>query len=318
MDERNQDNKHQNHDPEWEALKDALNSEIPQPIENKLNKRFEAFREDLKAHPYVAKENRQGASKWPRISTRSPNRFRSCALAGTALICIVLGVYFLVGNSTPTWAKVIQNFASYPFHAATVFHRRHAFSETCSLEFWVGQGNRIRILEGNQVTFAKKGADVKTFDLDTRKEGYPGIFTLSILKRWGFLENYDPHTRTSPHRLEAMFSGRIDEIATRVNGGSWSSKDIVVFETESDEGPWGQWRLQIWALRSSKLPIRSSLYRPGGKRTDVVYSYFKEPPEAFFDPIAFEAKLKDTDNSAFDLLYMGLEDSLEKRNASLF
>ena len=312
MDERNQDNKHQNHDPEWEALKDALNSEVPQLIENKLNKRFEAFREDLKAHPYVAEENRPGASKWSRISTRSPSRFRSFALAGTTLICMVLGVYLFVGNSTPTWAEVNQSFASYPFHAATIYHRSYAFSETVSMEYWVGPNHRIRLREGNRVTFAKKGADAKTFDLDTREESYLGVstLTLEILKRRGFLKQYNPHPSTP--RIEATFSGRIDETsAIRVDDGSRISKDIVVFEAQ-DDGKWGHVKIRFWVLRSSKLPIRVSRYGPGGMRTDVVYSYFKEPPEAFFDPIAFEAKLKDTDNSTFDLLYMGLEDSLEK------
>ena len=308
MEEKNQNKKNLDHDPEWEALKGAFNPEVPQPLENKLNKRLEAFREDLKDHPYVTKENRQGSSKWHRISTRLPNRFRSFALAGTAIICIVLGVYFIMGNSTPTWAEVNQSFASYPFHAATLYYRSYAFSETVSMEYWVGQNNRIRLREGNRVTFAKKGADAKTFDLETRKESYPGPLTLEILKRRGFLKKYNPHPSTP--RIEATFSGRIDETAAiRVDDGSRISKDIVVFEAQ-DDGKWDHVKMRFWVLRSSKLPIRVSRYGPSGMRTDVVYSYFKEPPEVFFDPKAFESKLKDTDNSAYDLLYMGLEDPL--------
>ena len=227
-------------------------------------------------------------------------------IAGTAIICIVLGVYFFVGNSTPTWAEVNQSFASYPYHAATVYLRRHAFSETLSFEFWVGQGNRIRVREGNRVTFAKKGAFVKTFDLDTRQESYPGTLTLEILKRRGFMEQYDSHPSTP--RIDAMFLGQLNENTTMVDEGSKFSEDIVVFKSESNEGQWGRWKIRILAMRSSKLPIRISAFGEAGMRIDVVYSYFREPPESFFDPEAYEAKLKDPSNSAYSLLYMGIEE----------
>ena len=120
------------------------------------------------------------------------------------------------------------------------------------------------------------------------------------------MEQYPPHPST-PH-IVAMFSGRIDETATRVINGSWTSKDIVVFETVSNEWHWGRWKTRILAMRSSRLPIRTSTFGEVGMRIDVVYSYFDKLPDLFFDPEAYEAKLKDRDNSAIDLLYMGIEE----------
>ncbi len=300
---------------ENDKLKKLMDTiQVPEPDEKAREKTLKVAVEEFHRHQKAEEKKVKGFSRLRRLMDKTlrggPVMRKHLVIAGTAIICIVLGVYFFVGNSTPTWAEVNQSFASYPYHAATVYLRRHAFSETLSFEFWVGQGNRIRVREGNRVTFAKKGAFVKTFDLDTRLESYPGILTLKILKRRGFMEHYDPHPSTP--KIDAMFSGRINENVTMVNGGSRISKDIMVFEAESDEGQWGRWKIRILAMRSSKLPIRISAFGEAGMRIDVVYSYFREPPESFFDPEAYEAKLKDPSNSAYSLLYMGIEEPGKK------
>ena len=79
---------------------------------------------------------------------------------------------------------------------------------------------------------------------------------------------------------------------------SWDrAKDLVIFDVESDEGGWAKWRYRVWALRSSKLPIRILGRSSAGARIDCVYSYIKEQPKEFFDPEIFESKLKDPTNS---------------------
>ena len=301
---------------ENDKLKKLMDTiQVPEPDEKAREKTLKVAVEEFHRHQKAEEEKVKGSSRIRRLMDKTlrggPIMRKHLVIAGTAMICMVIGVYFFVGNTTPTWAEVNQSFASFPYHAATVYLKRHAFSEIRSCEFWAGQGNQIRVREGNLVTFAEKGAFVKTFDLDTRKErSYPGALTLEILKRRGFMEQYSPHPRT-PH-IEAMFSGRIDETATRVISSSWTSKDIVVFETVSNEWNWGRWKIRILAMRSSKLPIRTSTFGEAGMRTDVVYSYFDKLSESFFDPEAFEAKLKDTDNSAFELLYMGIEEPGKK------
>ena len=208
---------------ENDKLKKLMDTiQIPEPdekaLENTLKVAVEEFHRHQKAEEKKVKESAPLRRLIEKTLRGGPVMRKHLVIAGTAMICMVIGVYFFVGNTTPTWAEVNQSFASFPYHAATVYIKRYAFSETLSFEFWAGQGNRIRVREGNRVTFAEKGAFVKTFDLDTRKESYPGELTLEILKRRGFMEQYAPHPSTP--KIEAMFLGQLDENTTMVDEGS--------------------------------------------------------------------------------------------------
>jgi hypothetical protein len=106
----------------------------------------------------------------------------------------------------------------------------------------------------------------------------------------------------------------MDEFATQVKGDLVISKDIVVFEWESDLGKYIELKLKrrLWVLRSNRLPIRLNIYGSSGFQALLVFSYSKKPREEFLDPKIFETKLKDPSNSVFDLPYMGLEDTGRK------
>ena len=164
------------------------------------------------------------------------------------------------------------------------------------------------------MTFAKKGAFVKTFDLATRKESTPELSTIKFLEDHGYIDYLPRYPYPKSFDFNNLFIGRIDIDATFVATHTEISKDLVIFDVKSDEGPKGQWNYRVWALRSTKLPIRilgRNSVGSVGSRIDHVFNYSKEQPKEFFNPDFFEAKLKDKNNSVLSLMYMGFEDNTE-------
>ena len=308
--------------------KEVLNAEIPDSLVKQLKQSLDGFRQDLRFHPYVTKQKRGESSKWQRILPRPHILAWSSVLAIAVLICVTIGMSFFLGKSTPTWAEVNKGFGSVSVYSGSYYLRKRSFLDstkqyfvsdriigqfidsTIQIEYWLGSDNRIRLIMDRTVTFAKKGGFIKTFALDTRKEIIPDIMTLWFLEMRGFGGYFKFAHKPSPNRYDfgALFLGRIDDTTTFVNTHTEISKDLVVFDVESDEGTMGQWRYRVWALRSSKLPIRVIGRNSAGAREDNVYSYIKEQPKEFFDPEIFEAKLKDPTNGVVSLLYMGLDD----------
>jgi hypothetical protein len=287
----------------FEAINEAFNSALPEPLKKQMTKSLDGFRQDLKEHPYVRKLERHGAGEKHRILINFRNLFRPLLLAGSGLVCVAVLAFFFIGNNPPTWAEVSERLDSVSNLSAVIYLRYSALSEPKRTEYWLGYGDRLRILSGSKVSFAKINDSVKTFDLETRSECYPPgsgeicyhADAFDLWRRFNKIEGA-PIAVT----VESLSgSGYFDAISL-VNVNPEVSKDLIVFEGESGAG-----RLRIWALRESRLPIRMSARSPVGLGYEMLISYPKEEqPEEFFDPDAFEAVLKDTSKSQIDLMYM--------------
>jgi len=124
---------------------------IPEPDEKVREMTLKVAVQEFHRYQKAEGKNTQESSRFSRLMDKTlgggPVMRKHLAITGAVMICIVVGVYFFVGNTTPTWAEVNQSFTSFPYHAATVYIKRHAFSETLSFEFWAGQGSRIRVRE---------------------------------------------------------------------------------------------------------------------------------------------------------------------------
>jgi hypothetical protein len=290
----------------FKAINEAFNAELPDQLKKQMKKSLDGFRQDLKEHPYVRKlEDRKVGKKHP-VLPNLRNIFRPLLLSGAGLACVATLALFLVGNNHPTWAEVSERLYSASNVTALIYVKSHAFSETKQIEFWRGYGDRFRIKSGNLVTFANNDF-VKTFDLETRSECYPQsasgtmcyhsdafiILRLSRKIRGASIEEAI---------IQGMSGSNIVDATAIINANPEISKDLVAFDADTRDD---NWRIRIWALRESKLPIRISEWSPMGGRYETLLSYSKEEqPQEFFDPDAFEAVLKDTSNSIISLMYM--------------
>jgi hypothetical protein len=311
-------------------LMDTL--QVPEPDQKAREKTHKVAVEEFNRHQKAEEEKVKGSSRIRRLMEKSlrggPIMRKHLVIAGTAMICMAIGVYFFVGNTTPTWAEVSERMGSISSYSGSYYIRdkglfdttkQYTFSDktlnisidyTKQLEFWVGHDNRIRLINGKKVTFVKKGGFFKTYDLHTRKESLPDITTVLFLQGNGYIDSIHEPFLNQQYNFGALFSGEIDETAVLVKTRKVISEDLVVFDVESIEGWKGQWRFRIWALRGSKLPIRILARNSYGSRTDIVFSYVNKQPIEFFDPEIFEAKLKDPQISLPDLMYMGLRENI--------
>jgi outer membrane lipoprotein-sorting protein len=288
----------------FEAINEAFNRTLPESLKKQMNKSLDGFRQDLKGHPYVRKLKRHGVSNKKRILTDFRNLFRPLLLAGAGLVCVVALTIFFIGDNPPTWAEVSESLESVSNLSAVMYvSDETSFFERKKVEFWLGYGDRIRILSDNKVSFGKRNDIIRTFDLETRSECYPpgpgGICphadAFNILRRFNKMEG-KPITVT----IESLSGTGYIDVISLVHINPKISNDLVVFEVEANYV-----RGRIWALRESRLPIRMSAWTPSGLGYDMLITYPKEEqPEVFFDPDAFKAVLKEKSKSQIDLMYM--------------
>jgi hypothetical protein len=311
-----------------EFKKAYLNADIQDSLVKKLKQRLDGFRQELQFHPFVINQERRKTLKWKRILPRPLILAWPSLLVITVLISVTIGMSFFGGKSALSWAEVNKRFSSVPFYSCSYYYRDVGFFDSPKLnsfsdrtqqsssnyddnkiqiEYWIGYGNRIRIIHGRTVTFAQKGGFIKTFDLDTRKESTPYPFTVILLSQLGYIGDSEMNPSSFGYILNALFLYKFKNTATFVNSYTTIAKDLIIFDMESSEGAAGHWKYRFWVLRSSKLPIRMLGQSLAGGRVDLVFSYSQEQPKDFFNPDIFEAELKDTRNSVHSLMYMGLE-----------
>jgi len=284
----------------------AFNSELPDQLKEQFKKSLAGFRQDIEEHPYVRKLERHEVGRKHLVLPNFRNLIRPLLLSGAGLACVATLAFLFLGNNPPTWAEVSARFYSVSNFTFLTYVKRHAFSETKQYEFWLGYGDRVRILSGGKITFAKNDF-IKTFDLETRSECYPESATGEICIHRAAIDFLDQLKKTESFTVEAIIRGaffsNIVDTTSLINANPGISKDLVVFDAEEAAG--SSWRIRVWALRESKLPIRISVSSPLVGRTETLITYPKEEqPEEFFDPDAFEAELKDTSNSIISLMYM--------------
>lgn len=327
----------------WEAVHEAFNAEVPEPVEKQLRKTLNAFRQDLREHPYVRRLERHGFPLRQKLIFFSRPWVRPFVLASMGLAVVVIVGSFILGNNPPTWAEVQERFGTMPFFTASIYRRNvkipgyhpNPLAEPKFVEFWAGYGNRIRIRSGSKVTFAEKGEILNTFDLITRSEAYADSITYTIVNKLGKLDTISlnwilmEENPLAPEHIPEWFpkglksktwnSGGLVDTTSRVIPDPVVSKDIVVFDHDFYYGKAKYGRARVWALRKSRLPIRVVMWPMddmddiNGRLVrspvyDMIFTYSKEIPEQFFDPKAFASKLEDPAISIESLLYMFHQD----------
>jgi hypothetical protein len=333
-----EENDHVKKEGAWKAVHEAFNTDVPEPLERELQKNLNAFRQDMREHPYVRRLERHGFPLRRKLIFFSRPWVRPFLLAGMGLAVVLIIGSFILGNKPPTWAEVQERFATMPFFTASIYRRDvkiadyplNPLVEPEFVELWVGKGNRIRIRSGSKVTFAEKGKILNTFDLITRTETYADSNTYAIVNKagksnkislnWMFVEEnpfapeHIPESFPKEWKSKDWDSGWLVDTTSRVISDPVVSRDIVVFDHEFYYANTKYGRARVWALRKSRLPIRVVMWAMHddhiNKRLvrspvwDMIFTYSKEQPTQFFDPEAFAAKLKEPANSIESLMYM--------------
>ncbi|MGW8301951.1 MAG: hypothetical protein ACWGNO_07780 [Desulfobacterales bacterium] len=320
----------------WKAVHEAFNTEVPEHLEYQLQNSLNAFRQDMREHPYVRRLERHGFP--PRrkfiFFSRSSARPLLWVAMGSTLILIVS--FLILANKPPTWAQVQERFGTMPFVAAKIYIRDikidsyplNPLVEPRLVEVWAGYGNRMRIRSGKKMTFADKGQILNTFDLVNRTEADTDSVTYFVVNKFGKSDtiSLDVMLRVenplSPDEIPEWFpKGFFSKVWSSKNDTTplvisdpVVSKELVVFDHEFGYAGTKTLKARVWALRESRLPIRVAIslrdYDDRDYRLirspiwDMIFTYSKKQPEEFFDPEAFAAKLKDPAISIDDLLYM--------------
>ena len=294
--------KHKNreHDEIEQAAREAFAGDVSPELESCLRQSLTSFRHDLSSHPYLqrgrkGRPSRLAAPLWLRRVGQP------ALLAATAAACVVLAAILAIGPATPTWADVAERFASVEFFSATIYFRDSALAETKQLELWMGRGARARLKVGTQVIFATRGQVTKAFDVKQRKEVEADRLPGGLLRALGDSEHFSLET------IVAAFSGgQLKDVTPLLNPDAAMAQDLVVFDVQNDRS--AEW-FRIWALKESKMPIRAQVWNPlDGGGCNVVFSYAKEQPKAFFDPEVFAKRLADRTISSRTLSYLDLTD----------
>jgi hypothetical protein len=314
-------------DGTWKAVHEAFDTDVPKQLEKQLHKTLNAFRQDMREHPYVRRQERHGFPLRRNLILFSRPWARPFLLAAMGLAAVLVVSFLILGNKPPTWAQVQEQFSSMPFFAVSIYIRDvkipgyplNPLNEPKLVEVWTGHGNRIRIRSGSKVTFVDKGEIVNTFDLTTRSEAYADSSTYAIVSTVG-----KSHTNAFDWLLRPFTSDLVPESISKewkdaglvdttslVISNPVPAEGLVVFDHDFFYFKARSWRARVWALRKSRLPIRVVIWVRddfNGRLVrspvwDMIITYSKEQPKQFFDPEAFAAKLKDPAISIESLLY---------------
>ena len=325
-------------DGAWKAVHEAFNTEVPEHLENQLQNSLNAFRQDMREHPYVRRPERHGFLLRRDLIFFSRPWARPLLLAGMGLALVFVVSFLILANKPPTWAQVQERFGTMPFVAAKIYIRDikidgyplNPLVEPKLIEVWAGYGNRMRIRSGRTVTFADKGQILNTFDLVTRSEADTDSITYFLVNKFGKSDTISldlilrVENPLSPDEIPEWFpkgflskewsSTRLVDTTPPVISDPVASKELVVFDHGFGYAGSKALKARVWALRENRLPIRVAIWlRDYDDRDyrwirspiwDMIFTYSKEQPKEFFNPKAFAAKLKDPAVSIDRLLYM--------------
>ena len=275
-------------------LKDAMNTPIPPDVENRCRRQLAGFR--------------------TRLEERDARRFRPARFVHAAyraswaviLIGVIAGgtMYLLAGNSTPTWAQVMERFASVSCLQGTMYVREGVLGAPVEMEFWMGRGGKLRLHVGNKVAFGDNGRFVEEVPIAPAARTSPGASTAEAQMRY-LIEKMGRTDTFSFEILMRLLPELGDLSAPLCIQEPTVSKDLVVFDLAGKARP--EW-VRIWTLRESRLPVRVRYWDPStAQSTDVLLSYGNEQPSEFFDPKAFKARLA-TCKTAADRAYALIAD----------
>ena len=294
-------------DKTLKSLRDTFNTDVPVELKNKLGKMLDGFRQDLKEHPYFESKNRYWRPRWRWIFPFYLPLVRFMLLTGTGVACIAIAITLVIGNRTTTWAEVEEQFREIPYCVVSVYAGSPYTKGHGKAQYWISSDGRTRIHSGDNISFVDLDGDrrySRTYNVKTRTKTTQDWFSKNFLRSHDRMKQIGKPTLKSI--IEAMSGENIIETTSLVISDVEVSKDLLVFDAESFDT---LWNIRVWALRESKLPIRIlKWHRRYDRYVEFFFNYSKEQPEKFFDPDAFEDKMKNPVYTEHDLKYMFLQD----------
>ncbi len=280
--------KEKDHKDVLEQVRRSMPDEVPEMLNHKMKAMLAGFRQDLEAHPWLHRGSRR------RGLPLAPAWRRMLLVTGTGAACLVAVLMVLLANRTPSWAEVEQRFSDIDFCAVSVYHRYEPFGRPTFAQYWFGRDGRARIHSGRSVAFLAPGAPIKVYDLKTRGKGYTDMGVKEFLRTYERARQNGAPTLVSI--MEALAGEGLQDTTGLQISDAEVAKDLLVFDAATRDT---LWRLRVWALRESMLPIRIiKWHQTHGRHTEMVFNYAAEQDGAFFDPGVFAEKLNDpnTDN----------------------
>jgi len=273
-------------------VRDAMQKDLPPETEARLRRQLGEFR--------VRLANRAEGRPATRRVALSLGR-----AAAVVLTVLAVAGYMFAGRSTPTWADVMERFASVSFLHATIYVRNDAVSEPAQLDIWMGHGGKLRLRVGGKVAFGDNGRVIDEVAIAPATAASKGLLLAEATV--AYFINKMGRVDTFSFETLMQLLPEMSTISTPLRNQEASiSRDLVVFDMTNEEGP--EW-VRIWALRESRLPVRVLFWDPrNAQTTDVLLSYGNEQPPAFFDLEAFKARLAAGGGTAADRAYALLED----------
>lgn len=281
-----------------EAFRDDASEELGQ----QLRKSLHGFRDDLTEHPYVRKQEKR-QEKLANGARHAPifAGFRLALITGCSGLVVLIALLVHVFNAPASWATVSETFKSVPFLSAVIYMKNDALDDPMQYEIWSGREGQVRIRYGSQVIFGKNGKVTKAFDIKERKQATPDNDAVNMIDAFFKGGGFSLETVLSTFQNAEMI-----DATPEVNADVEISEDLVVFDVQSKRS--NQW-LRIWALRESKLPVRVRMWDArDGESVDCFFTYSKEQPKKFFDPMAFEKELADRGTTTTNVAYALLKD----------
>jgi hypothetical protein len=210
-----------------------------------------------------------------------------------AIILVVLILINPSGSSSVAWADVVQKFQSIEFFNATIYIKKDASKEPTQIEIWRNSEGKTRIRVDSQVLFALADKIVTGYNFTKKLKLSEAEYDengLMVMKKILGTPEFSLNTI-----LNSVSGGDLEETTPLINPNAMISEDMLVFDIQSTVSP--EW-MRIWALRESKLPTRIRMWDPrDGECIDVCMSYSTEQSSDFFDPVAYEKILLDSDNT---------------------
>jgi len=294
-------------DDALDALQETFNTSVSKELEKGLKKALDGFRQDLKEHPYLRSQKGRWRYRWRRMFPFHAPFLRFLLLTGAAAACIAVLMTLFLGNKSTTWADVEEHFRAIPFCAVSVYFGSPYSSGDGRAQYWISSDGRARIHSGDKIAFVDLNGGrryISTFNVKTRREDTHGYICKNILQVFERVKRYGKPTLKSI--IEAMTGENMIDATSLLVSDVEVSKDLLVFDAQSYDT---LWNIRVWALRESKLPIRiRKWHRRYDRYEEVLFSYSKEQPKEFFNPDAFEKRLKDSASTEHDLKYMFLQD----------
>lgn len=257
-------------------LGEIMSDNIPEELDERMERALDSFREKLTDHPCYRNIETKPVFHWfPRL-----NLVWSTGFAAFILFFIA---FSLLPSQPLTWADVAQQFKSISFFHATVNIKQIQSAEALQFEFWMGKGGNFRLQCGTQVVFANQEGIQKAFDIKSNTTVEPHDFLADVVNHINKADQFSLETVLN------SFTGNFSDLEAVPNRVEGVSQDISTFDLKPKNT---KETIRIWALRESMLPIFLKFSNvEKGIAYNTFFSYQQEQPDSFFDMQFFERNL---------------------------